>query len=424
MKNKNILLDCEYLKNNAKVYFLGAGASYPLGFPLSKDFMKDFQPTNNEERELLEGIALIDLLEKEINGKIERNNFGNILERKPKMTDLDIEYLLPLVENFEPLKSYLFTQLVIRKNFDKRVRQLKRVSSSRNGMTALGGKAIDGWERYMDNLLKELENIRKIKWILHSLRRELKKYIIKKTSTPLHNLGIETVYNYYSKLLDHTPGKKGELIFIFTTNYDRSLEKALEQKVSIFLGFKPGKSSFVFVDDEDEIYKEINKASFNYYIFKLHGSVDWQKSDGSVVRGGDIRPDDPNVLHVIYPGIKEIYSLSYDEVSGKVFRILHNVFLKILKCSSSLISIGFAYRDEYIYLLIKEALQSNDQLKIYALNPEFPNDSLFPKLKKCKRVKHVKAKVLIDKDGEFKIQSHKLKFTSLREALNDLNIIP
>ena len=165
------------------------------------------------------------------------------------------------------------------------------------------------------------------------------------------------VYNFYAtnpdpeKLSDwvHLLKELAELdsaIEIFTTNYDRVLERVISE-AGIYV--KTGRES-------DGIQMKLDTALWDTPIesifdssrllTKLHGSVDWQRSNGEII------------MSPVFTGNHQNHSILYPGYKGKPdqepFIKFHEHLQLIVQHANVAIFIGFAFRDEYINSILSE----------------------------------------------------------------------
>jgi hypothetical protein len=104
-------------------------------------------------------------------------------------------------------------------------------------------------------------------------------------------------------------------------------------------------------------------------LFKLHGSIDWKFNSNKelyVLDEQNLTKLEDNAI--LYPGFKGVPQI-------EPFKTLHKQFEISLKSGSHLIVIGFAFRDEHINSIIKEALNENKDIKVTIWNPDKQNTS-------------------------------------------------
>ena len=147
---------------------------------------------------------------------------------------------------------------------------------------------------------------------------------------------------------------------LYTTNYDTLFEQAAQRmNYTIIDGF-----SFSYPRifnginfDHDVVYRERtrikNEESFVpnvIQLFKLHGSIDWEKHDGKIYQKET--KDHPCI---IYPA-SEKYESSYEQ---PYFEMMAHLQSTLRKEGTLLIVAGFGFQDKHIQNVIKEAVLQN-----------------------------------------------------------------
>jgi len=330
------------------IFLFGAGASAPLGLPVTKGFLKDFY-----------------------GAKVESFNVLLQYFKVKNPEDLDIEQVFDTLNEIVNIKNSLIYHVF---------------SENRT------------WN--VNNLFSYKENIKNIVGSISSsyshLFRDIKAYILRQ----LTFLNTEKAFNFYWSIFKDYPFKEQPLQ-IFTTNYDLIIEEAFCGKYGeildkwknlgikkLYLGFEFKGRATVF----DFNVKDMNKPGV-VSLIKLHGSIDWRPYEDIIVLGGKDLPDNPDTPFLIYPGYKGV-------PDREPFSSLHFAFLNSLTKAERLISVGFAFRDLYINSILHHALYVNDNLKVFAVAPEIPKDSGLPELLKKfpNRVFHIRQKLQLQDD--------------------------
>lgn len=155
---------------------------------------------------------------------------------------------------------------------------------------------------------------------------------------------------------------------LFTTNYDLCFETAASS------------TRFVVIDGFSHTHpQEFDGTHFGYdlvrrdeeregpdyipnvfHLYKIHGSVDWASSGGSVTRGGE--PDKPLI---IYPRHSK-FELSY---SQPFLEMMSRLQIALRQPNTGLLIIGFGFNDEHINQPIVSAVRSNVALKAMVVGP-------------------------------------------------------
>jgi hypothetical protein len=344
------------------VFLFGAGASAPLGLPVSRGFLKDFKPKNTD---------ILSLFLKYTKAK--------------NQEELDIEQVFALLEDAIKSQSSLMFYIF----------------EPNSGWSPTGGwKRVPMPQGITKSINEEVRSI--LKEFFKSAQEfytELKSYILK----VLSEFSAENAFNFYWSLFKDYPFKEKPLL-IFTTNYDLVIEEAFLGKTLILLkewkdvgvekiyaGFEPKDLGYIFDFDKAKLQ---NPSTVS--VIKLHGSINWKPYEGLILLGDKNVPDDPDVPFLIYPGYKGV-------PDKEPFLSLHLAFLDTLMKARRLIAVGFAFRDFYINSIVHHALSLNKELEVHIVVPEFPRDSLFPTLKEKfpDRVFHHQERVELQ-DGEVK----------------------
>lgn len=158
---------------------------------------------------------------------------------------------------------------------------------------------------------------------------------------------------------------------IFTTNYDRAFEEAgAEGGYVIIDGFsftQPRKFSGKYFD-YDVVIRENSRTSSTenfatnvFHLYKLHGSVNWEKRDNEI-----IQIDKPLKAMMIYPNSNK-YESSYEQPYFEMMSRFQSELRK--NGTSTLICIGFSFADKHIFTMTNEALNQNPSLNLVIIEP-------------------------------------------------------
>jgi len=187
---------------------------------------------------------------------------------------------------------------------------------------------------------------------------------------------------------------------IFTTNYDRAFEEAgAEGGYVIIDGFsftQPRKFSGKYFD-YDIVIRENSRTSSTenfannvFHLYKLHGSVNWEKRDNEIVQ-----VDKPSRAMMIYPNSNK-YESSYEQ---PYFEMMSRFQSELRKGgTTTLIVVGFSFADKHIFTMTIEALNQNPSLNIVIIEP-FINPDVNENFKKLFELSKKSTQVLLI--GEF-----------------------
>jgi SIR2-like domain len=154
---------------------------------------------------------------------------------------------------------------------------------------------------------------------------------------------------------------------IFTTNYDLAFETAARRsRFSVIDGFGYGGRDFDGGSfDLDYVRRRPNEPLALepnvFHLLKLHGSVDWDSSSGSV-RKVFQRPKQP-VL--IYPSAAK-YQLSYQQ---PYLEFMSRFQIALRQPDVGLLVIGFGFNDEHLVAPVEAAIRSNIGLRAAVVTP-------------------------------------------------------
>jgi len=158
---------------------------------------------------------------------------------------------------------------------------------------------------------------------------------------------------------------------IFTTNYDRAFEEAGAKGGYVIIdGFsftQPRKFSGKYFDydivvrENSRTSSTENFASNVFHLYKLHGSVNWEKRDTEIVQIAN-----PSKAMMIYPNSNK-YESSYEQ---PYFEMMSRFQAELRKGgTTTLINIGFSFADKHIFTMINEALNQNPSLNLVIIEP-------------------------------------------------------
>lgn len=147
-------------------------------------------------------------------------------------------------------------------------------------------------------------------------------------------------------------------IEIYTLNYDRVLETAMEALEAelpdwnIERGSMVSGGSFVIDPDKWKISSDQMRREGKRYILltKLHGSLNWTREEGRVVIGSWMQPPmDLSAACLIYPEIEK------DASSEPPFATFYDRLSASIRSAAAVISVGYAHRDPAVEKLLKSA---------------------------------------------------------------------
>jgi len=191
------------------------------------------------------------------------------------------------------------------------------------------------------------------------LEESVRKTIANVVTPDLKNIPEDYPHRRFARWLVKTSRKNP--IEIFTLNYDVLLEHALEsERIPVFDGFVGSYRPF-FHPDSLRRLESAPGANWTR-LWKMHGSVTWQRVDQDgrtrVVRG---EPDPTGEM--IFPSFEK-----YDESRQQPYSAFVDRLSRFLDQDDALlIVVGFSFGDEHINNHIFEALENKPRTHVYAL---------------------------------------------------------
>ena len=196
---------------------------------------------------------------------------------------------------------------------------------------------------------------------------KIEQMIYEQCNFQLHD---KSVHLEFIKQLTNRKSKQGRLK-VFTTNYDTAFEQSGSEGGYVLIdGFsftQPRKFNGKYFDydivirEGSRIAADENFASNVFHLYKLHGSVNWEKRAEEVVQ-----VDNPAKALMIYPNNNK-YESSYEQPYFEMMSRLQSELRK--KGTNTLIVVGFSFADKHIFTMIKEALNHNASLNLIVIEP-------------------------------------------------------
>ena len=130
-------------------------------------------------------------------------------------------------------------------------------------------------------------------------------------------------------------------IEIFTTNYDRVLERVIDEaEINVETGLKSTLDQMV-LDTTFWDFLDHPLDNNRGRLTKLHGSVNWQNSNEGIIVGNTIFTENHQNHVILYPGFK-------GKPDKEPFIKFHEHLRAVADRARAAIFIGFAFRDNYI----------------------------------------------------------------------------
>lgn len=212
---------------------------------------------------------------------------------------------------------------------------------------------------------------------------------------------------------------------VFTLNYDTLFEQAANLIQSVVLDgfsflnpreFSGRQFDFDIVQREKSRMKdEDNFISRLFHLYKLHGSLNWERRDGKIQIS-----ENPEHPLIIFPRESK-YENSYEQPFFEMMaRFQQNLRLE----STVLLCIGYSFNDKHVNIAINEALDQNPGFQLVIVNLNFTehNPDFRQYIEKAKTSERIT--LIDDKFEDFanwfpEIQTY--RFDSEIENLNQFN---
>ncbi len=305
-----------------KVLFLfGAGATKEAGCLLSKEMLADLRGS-------------ISSLEDQPKGRL----FDEIYQQ-----------LMACLEYQNSLKNYSLVDQNYGSNIEDFVSLLRKIE---NRDFIIPSPLLSGWN---DKIVRfEIEE----RTIFSDFRGFIEDSLYSKWIDGCHVEGTKALLTPIQELLKST---EDFCIHIFTLNYDLVLERYFNREgiTNLDRGFVQGIWANSFRDTNTIAAKQESESKMHYY--KLHGSLDWYKSDTGQIRCASQSQSKEEPLIIFGHDNK---MLSIDPFLSMVFR-----FKTQLDQAQYFVVVGYSFFDTYVNNLIMQAVNEDPGKKIIIVDP-------------------------------------------------------
>lgn len=212
----------------------------------------------------------------------------------------------------------------------------------------------------------------------------------------------------------------------FTTNYDLCFEEAARRhRFTIIDGFSHAleqtydRSHFDF----DIVRREQGKDAPDYiesvfHLYKLHGSIDWRRLDGEIIRSKGPKGD-PILIYPRSSKYQESFEAPYLDMIGALQASLREP-------DTALIISGFGFNDDHLSRPILSAMETNMSMRLIICDPAFLGAAdleadvhvVDPELATDNR--YLSAFHKLARGGDPRIHLMNGRFSDMAEALPDL----
>jgi hypothetical protein len=167
---------------------------------------------------------------------------------------------------------------------------------------------------------------------------------------------------------------------VFTLNYDLLFEYAATEVNAIVIdGFSftiPRTFSGRFFDydivqrEGSKLQEEDNFIQRVFHLHKLHGSLDWERTESDKKVRIKHNPDKPLMVYPREAKYEDSYEQPFFEMMARFQRNLR------LNNDTLLICVGYSFNDKHINAAIEEALNQNPGFRLAVIDPGFDNDNV------------------------------------------------
>jgi len=322
----------------------------------------------------------------EIEKKVEDSNTSNI-----KKEQIGIPVMAPMAKEFynlsefEENKEWLLRKLKIdveEKNFEKNLEAFLSVLHSLSFYHSKINNKADEEAQKINQVINEAdEEARKINQVINEADEEARKinqvikearnFILEKClneeniKNKRDNELLEVYKTFYKKLL--TRNSTLPRLNIFTTNYDLYSERAMDSLgihyANGFTGgiskyFNPTIFNYALAEKMDLSQSKWNVIDNFFYLYKIHGSVNWVENDdeGKLFKIQEIQDPTFNTLKDKETVMIHPTPLKYNASLGSPYSDLFREFQKkLMQNNNILVTIGYSFSDEHINNLIFQA---------------------------------------------------------------------
>ena len=289
------------------------------------------------------------------------------------------------LSNFEKNKEWLLSKLKIDvedKNFEKNLEAFLSVLHSLSFYHSKINNKADEEAQKINQVINEAdEEAQKINQVINEADEEARKinqvikearnFILEKClneeniKNKRDNELLEVYKTFYKKLL--TRNSTLPRLNIFTTNYDLYSERAMDSLgihyANGFTGgiskyFNPTIFNYALAEKMDLSQSKWNVIDNFFYLYKIHGSVNWVENndEGKLFKIQEIQDPTFNTLKDKKTVMIHPTPLKYNASLGSPYSDLFREFQKkLMQNNNILVTIGYSFSDEHINNLIFQA---------------------------------------------------------------------
>ncbi|OQB13433.1 MAG: hypothetical protein BWY15_01730 [Firmicutes bacterium ADurb.Bin193] len=319
------------------IFLLGAGCSYDATVPISKDMiakLEELLKTKHED---------IYTLYRYVKYTME---YGNKMFERDQ--DFNIESLMVTLHTIASYKKTIYYPFI---------------SGYTNELYEYAG-----------------DNFSNIDGLIHIIEEELPNWVT------LDSYSSATYYKNFGKF-------QKELTYgirIFSLNYDLCLEENVDCKVET--GFCDDKAW-----DGNRFNQSENDEETAIYLYKLHGSINWQRKDGQLKTSSKqkIKPD------IIFGT-----DVKLQAIDPYLFYLYE--FRKYALLSKIIITIGYSFNDNHINDLVRQAIVSDETKKLLIVEPTTDEENEIKRIRDKFSINNADSRIIIENIGAKDFLNEKL----------------
>ena len=322
------------IKGEHLLLFFGAGASVEAGIPISKQMVTDIQQLieNHEDWKMYRELYFY------LRSSIHYSDgiFGRFDE------PFNVEKLLIVISEIEKRDKNIMYPFI---------------GTWNNRLLDLAGTNFENITKFQKLIRKQLNE-----WV------RIKNY--EKAS--------------YYQGFDSLQGEIGEMLKVFTLNYDLCFERALKDKRIIEIGFNKETRDWHSSNFD-------NTSGKHFFLYKLHGSIDWYKKEGdNKLYVSDDSVEKPELIFGIEHKLTSLDPYFY--YSSK----LRDACINEAKL---IVTIGYSFADDYVNTIFSQSLKSKEDLRLLCVTPLFGREKEDEKTTIAKKLSLDKKEQIIIEDA-------------------------
>jgi hypothetical protein len=208
---------------------------------------------------------------------------------------------------------------------------------------------------------------------------EFKRLIRKKLNSWVRVKDYVNDASYYNGFINLSR-EIGNIIKVFTFNYDLCFERIVGKELEVETGFNKTSRDWHYSNFENDTEK-------NYFLYKLHGSIDWYSKNDEPNKffQSDEPEDNPELIFGIPNKLDSI---------DPYFFYTSELRKSTLEDAKLIVAIGYSFSDDYANKILTQALNSRDELRILSVG--------YSELDEKVVIKNIKERLELKSDKQIK----------------------